>query len=823
MPPTSKKSGDEIPTKYMSVSSAPDSPVEPGGEDPSQTRSLPLNRDDLDENLVGQRVSNMVIRSVLGEGGFGRVYGAYDEKLKRTVALKFLHDPLDESHRELFEREAQAIAALEKEPNIVRIYGWGEHEGLFYIVLEYVEQNVKNLLLEHPDGLDAVRALEVVLDCIQGLSAAHSAGILHRDIKPGNILIERNGQAKLADFGLARFGARVKDEEKGSSGPLAGSPPYMSPEQVKTKQLDERSDIYSLGATFYELLCGHRAHEGNTAAEIMKNVVGGAIVSLRERKPDLAEGIVAIVGRAMALSPGDRYQSTPEFGAEVRRALNALKIGQGVPAPKKYSTAPVPRRVPRIGVVAVIAVVCILLTTLVSFLRDNDGSTPYGATTLAKAHEQLDAGSLGEAQRLYDEQLHLDEDDNEALYGLGFTLLKQRDLDGADERFVRISDDRFRAEGVASVDYERNGKQSRQALETARSEVQYRYVDTLLAKVDLLEGKHEAVVARLSDIERVMFFFRWQYRDALNALGQSRYKLGDFDGARSAFLTLIDVQDGSDNRIARAYLDVIGQQLNKDRRAEIVARAQRIRELIDEEGEELEVPDLWTSRELSFFILPVEENESRLAAETGLGAVLPHMLGDTLHEYPRMTLVDRELINEILVEQELSSLLSSNQGRLSLGRVLGSRLILACQFGKLLGKEKLFINVVDVETSARVPVPDVTLTGAVDPELLLVDLGENVARALAKAYPIQGRLYLDDGRPAINIGTDVGVGQGMVFDVFADPGAPAFAGKSVRVDTRPGVSISAVALEGIDEADLPKTLENGLYVRARPPSTTPPA
>ena len=242
---------------------------ETDGSGDEATHLLSDSADPLDP-LIGAQLGNLQVLSILGRGGFGSVYRARDIKLGRTVALKFLTQPLETRHKELFEREARAIAFLSKHAGIVDIYEWGEYEGRCYFALEYVESNAADLLKEHPNGIPAPRALSVARDCADALAYAHGRGILHRDVKPANILIDLpDGEVKIADFGLARF------RETGDvtvSGNVSGSPPYMSPEQVSGERLDERSDIFSMGVTLHEFLCGQRLFGGNTALETMSRI-----------------------------------------------------------------------------------------------------------------------------------------------------------------------------------------------------------------------------------------------------------------------------------------------------------------------------------------------------------------------------------------------------------------------------------------------------------------------------------------------------------------------------------------------------------------------
>ncbi len=177
--------------------------------------------------MIGQTIGNYEVVTRLGRGGFGTVYKARDKKLQRFAALKFLRFPLDSEYRKLFAREAQVIANLGKHPSIVQIYSWGEHQGSHYFALEFLDSSAEGLMEKSADPLPVKRALEITAQCADALHFAHEQGVLHRDVKPANILIDaKSGQAKMCDFGLAKIqtlGAGT------STTTIAGSPPTWPP------------------------------------------------------------------------------------------------------------------------------------------------------------------------------------------------------------------------------------------------------------------------------------------------------------------------------------------------------------------------------------------------------------------------------------------------------------------------------------------------------------------------------------------------------------------------------------------------------------------
>src|SRR5437867_2136143 len=206
--------------------------------------------------MIGQTISHYKILEKLGEGGMGVVYKAEDNKLKRTVALKFLPPEMtsDEAAKRRFIHEAQAASALDH-PNIAVVHEIDEtNDGRSFICMAYYEGETLKARIER-GPLPLTVAIQIALQVADGLQRAHEAGIIHRDIKPANIMITNRGEAKIVDFGLAKLN---RDSRSTTSGFHAGTAAYMSPEQVKGETIDSRSDLFSLGIVLYEMLTAHR-------------------------------------------------------------------------------------------------------------------------------------------------------------------------------------------------------------------------------------------------------------------------------------------------------------------------------------------------------------------------------------------------------------------------------------------------------------------------------------------------------------------------------------------------------------------------------------
>jgi serine/threonine protein kinase len=261
----------------------------------------------------GSRLGSWEIEDVIGEGGVGVVYRARDTRLNRHVAVKFLSDELaDAVTRRRFQREAQMASAL-NHPHILAVYDAGEYQGCQYLVTEYVDGGTLKDWAR--SGKRSFRQIAELLSGVaDGLAAAHSAGILHRDIKPGNILVTLSGYAKLADFGLAKL---VGDGDTTRGGTVLGTIAYMSPEQASGLPLDARSDIFSFGIVLYELLSGRRPFSGETDLEALQRVIHQAAEPLGM---DVPVALRSVVEKALEKDPADRYQSMRELAIDLKRA-----------------------------------------------------------------------------------------------------------------------------------------------------------------------------------------------------------------------------------------------------------------------------------------------------------------------------------------------------------------------------------------------------------------------------------------------------------------------------------------------------------------------
>ncbi len=288
---------------------------------------------------IGREVDGFRVLSLLGAGGMGRVYKALDTRLRRTVAIKMIAPSAadDPEHFARFEREVQALSAV-AHPNVAQIYSSGVYQGLPYYAMEHVDGQPLSAALEEGRHLSGRRCLDHLIAAARGLEAALENGIVHRDIKPGNLMVDGAGRLKIVDFGLAR--SLLDDGSLTLTGHLIGTPLYISPEQAQGAPVDHRADIYSLGATFYHLLGGEPPFGADTPLALAMHHVRSPLTPLRERNPRVPATVAAVIETMLAKDPAARYQSYPELIADLERA----KAGIAVLASSSPGTARSPAR-----------------------------------------------------------------------------------------------------------------------------------------------------------------------------------------------------------------------------------------------------------------------------------------------------------------------------------------------------------------------------------------------------------------------------------------------------------------------------------------------
>jgi serine/threonine-protein kinase len=270
--------------------------------------------------VIGETLSNRFrIVRLLGRGGMSAVWLAEDSVLDRQVAVKLLHARRLESEDavERFEREARTLASL-AHPGIVTVIDRGEHDGRPFIVFEYVPGSDLRTLIAEQGPLEPVVALTICREVADALGYAHAHGVIHRDVKPHNVLLTLDGHAKLTDFGIARI---LEEPSLTSTGRVLGTGEYLAPEQAAGRALDGRTDVYALGVMLYQCLTGETPYRGESFVEIAEQHLRSPVPQAGEHVEDLPEGVDRVLAKALAKRPEDRYASCAELSADLERLL----------------------------------------------------------------------------------------------------------------------------------------------------------------------------------------------------------------------------------------------------------------------------------------------------------------------------------------------------------------------------------------------------------------------------------------------------------------------------------------------------------------------
>src|SRR5271154_1547000 len=285
---------------------------------------------------AGMKLGPYEIQSLLGAGGMGEVYRAHDSRLNRTVAIKVLPPSFsaDRDRLQRFAQEARAAAAL-NHPNILSIFDIGEEQGAPYVVSELLEgETLRERLRNGP--LPIRRVVDYSLQVARGLAAAHEKGIVHRDLKPENLFLTSDSRVKILDFGLAKLTGPETNDSGGDAptlqvateaGVVMGTAGYMSPEQVRGKSADHRSDLFSFGAILYEMISGKRAFHGETPADTMSAILKEETPELSETARNVPPGMERIVRHCLEKHPAQRFQSAGDLAFDLEALTEVSSSG----------------------------------------------------------------------------------------------------------------------------------------------------------------------------------------------------------------------------------------------------------------------------------------------------------------------------------------------------------------------------------------------------------------------------------------------------------------------------------------------------------------
>jgi len=329
--------------------------------------------------MVGEVLADRYeLEELVGTGGMSSVFRAHDRLLDRKVALKILHQQYsgDDDYVERFKHEARAVAAL-SHPNIVTVIDRGEHEDRQFIVFEYVEGENLKRMIERRGPAPVPNALELAIQIARGLAFAHQQGLVHRDVKPQNVLLNGDGRAKVTDFGIAR--SLTVQRGLTQTGTVLGTSDYIAPEQAQGQRVDEHSDVYSLGVVLYELLTGEVPFPGENFVAVAMRHINEEPPSVREKRPDVSPRLDEAIRCAMATRPDDRFPTMDAFCAELEACLAELQAaGTQLARPAVARSRRQHRRrfSPWPLILAVVVLAAAVTVGAVLIFRNDNGGTP---------------------------------------------------------------------------------------------------------------------------------------------------------------------------------------------------------------------------------------------------------------------------------------------------------------------------------------------------------------------------------------------------------------------------------------------------------------
>ncbi len=712
---------------------------------------------------------------LLGKGGMGSIYLAEHTELRKLVAIKVISEKLSDRPQflELFKREARSAAKLQH-PNIARVFDYGEEEGKCFYVMDYIQGASLGEIIESSAPLPVNRALATFKQILEALDHAHKSGIIHRDIKPRNVLIDRTGSARLLDFGLARS-VHGDDSLTAVGQSPGGTPSFMSPEQRKGEPTDARTDIYSAGVSLFEMLTGVLPRDVSSPRERLLAALGKSLNPFqRARTSQIANMVMKCLDGV-----SKRYASAEDVLAEVGKIERRLQQQ---------------RWLVRSAAGAVLAGGLAVVAVLAFSPRPSPAS---------EAVNCLGENKFSKAAKLFGKLSRKDPSDLKNRYGLGLSYIGMGKLDEAESEFNKIEElfgDATTAdeEGLTRVAYARNHEDIalqlfNKALESGKD---HTFIHVTIGDIYLVQDKLDEAIEKYKKALERKPMFRFQLATAYAGLGKAYARQGNLDKGLESLKRAEEVRP-RDAEIASAMGYVLMKKGDYEEAKKAIEKAakknpddtlfiflkseitrrtdaerqKRISALVEKLVEQVKhprpavLPETWESRPTALSILDLKK--AGFAFERlGEYERLMFSLSDEMSNAGRVTIVEREALEELLTEMELSDL-ADPKAALRLGKFVPAGLIAT---GTLWGEKGLFgvdIRLVETETSIRRGMFSQTQQRGESIIQFAERLAKRLAEKIRETYPLKAKIVRLNGKEAtLNIGSNQGLTAGTEMKII---------------------------------------------------------
>ncbi len=721
---------EEMETQYSPPPTRPTGDIRRETETADETKGREIPAE-LDYLILGKY---RLIKQ-LGKGGMGEIYLAEHTELRKLVAIKIIGEEL--CHRpqfiSLFKREARSAAKLQH-TNIARVFDYGQEKGKCFYVMDYVQGSTLAEIVDSSAPLSLKRSLAIFRQILEALDHAHKSGIIHRDIKSSNILIDDSGSVKLLDFGLAR--SVYGDDSLTAIGESpGGTPSYMSPEQRKGEPTDARADIYSAGVTLFEMLTGTLPRDVNSPRERLLSELGKSLSPFqRVRTSQVANIVMKCLDDA-----SKRYGSAEEVLAAVQKVERGLQQQRWILGSAAGACA-----------AAGLAVVAVLVL-----------STPK--TQATDAVKYLEQNEFSKAAKVFGEASKKKPSDVKSRYGLGLSYIGLGKLEEAESEFNRISQSIGKntaadEEGLARVAYLKKDQDTAVKLyeEAVSTGKEHTLIHVTMGDIYRLRNQLDKAVEEYEKALARQPMFQFQLAEAYAGLGYVLMKKNDYGKALDA-VEKATKENPSDN-VSAFLKSEIARKSDVERQKQIDGLVDDLIKAAKETPQVKPTEEVWESRPTALAILDLNETGSPFA-RAGEHEMLMFNFARAMQDEGRVSVVEREILDELLKELKLgTSDLAASNAALVLGRIYPAGLIAAGTVTGDSGRFAVNVRLAETETTlVNIRVSQSQEQGETIPEFA-ERLAKRLTEEVKRNYPLRAKIVKVEGKEVtLNIGSKQGL------------------------------------------------------------------